>query len=118
MSMETGLVALLVGICPRTFPDVAPAGTALPYVVWQGLGGESLRYGDGTAPAKRNTYLQVSVWSETRAEALSMIRQVEESLATSPLFASADPESEARSTYEPETKRYGSIQRFSVWADR
>lgn len=118
MSMETDLVVLLKGICTRTYPDVAPAGTALPYVVWQSLGGESLRYGDGTAPDKRNTYLQVSVWSATRAEALAMIRQIEDAVATSPLFASADPEAEARSTYEPDTERYGSIQRFDVWADR
>jgi hypothetical protein len=32
MSMEADLVALLKTICARTFPDVAPEGTAVPYI--------------------------------------------------------------------------------------
>lgn len=118
MSMESDLVTLLQSICPRIFPDVAPAGTAVPYVVWQSLGGEALRYGDGTAPDKRNTYLQVAVWSATRAEALALIRQIEDALCASSAFAAIKPESEANSTWEQATQRYGSIQRFDLWASR
>ncbi len=118
MSMETDLVALLQGICPRAYPDVAPSGVAMPYVVWQALGGKSMRYGDGTAPDKRNAYMQVAVWSATRAEAQSLIQQIEAAIDAAPAFANAQPEAEARSTFEPITQRYGSIQRFSIGAAR
>ena len=37
MSMEADLVALLKTICTRTFPDVAPEGTAVPYITGRGL---------------------------------------------------------------------------------
>lgn len=118
MSMESDLFMLLQGICPSAYPDVAPAGAPLPYIVWQGLGGESLRYGDGTAPARRNTYLQVAVWAESRAAALALIHQVEDALCASPAFSAIEPQGEAMSTYELATQRYGSIQRFDLWAAR
>jgi hypothetical protein len=116
--METDLVALLQAITPHVYPDVAPAGTATPYAVWQAIGGEALRYGDGTAPDKRNTYLQVAIWSATRAEALALIHQIEATLCAAPVFAAIEPQGEAVSTWEPATQRYGSIQRFDIWADR
>ncbi len=118
MSMEADLVTLLQGICPRTYPDIAPAGVTMPYVVWQALGGEAMRYGDGTAPDKRNTYLQVAVWSATRAESLALIHQIEAAIDAAPAFAHARPEAEARAAFEPATQRYGSIQRFDIWAAR
>ena len=43
MSMESDLVSLLKVICVRTYPDIAPEGTAVPYITWQGIGGDSLR---------------------------------------------------------------------------
>lgn len=117
MSMESDLVTLLKTICPRVYPDVAPAGVTRPFIAWQVLGGESLRYVDNTAPDKRNTYLQVSVYSATRLEALALIRQVEDALCASTLFA-VDPHGEPMSTYEDDTKLYGAQQRYSIWAAR
>lgn len=117
MSMESDLVALLKTICPRVHSDVAPAGTAKPFIAWQGLGGESVRYFDNTAPDKRNTYVQVSVYATTRLEALALIRQAEEALCASTLFA-VDPQGEPLSTYEDDTKLYGAQQRYSIWAAR
>ena len=116
MTAESALTALLKTICPRVYPDVSPDGVA-PYITYQALGGESLRYGDNTAPDKRNTLMQVSAWSTTRTEALSLIRQAEESICASSAWQ-AEPQGEASSTYEPDTKLYGSIQRFSIWATR
>lgn len=118
MTMETELVTLLRGIADRVYPDVAPMGAATPYIVWQQLGGEALRYGDGSAPDKRNTYVQVAVWSDTRLEALNLIRQVEETLCVDSTFAAIAPQGEAVSIHEPDTLRYGSIQRFDIWAPR
>jgi hypothetical protein len=117
MSMETDLVTLLKTICPRVHPDVGPEGMARPYVTYQGTGGASLRYIDGTAADKRNTLVQVNVWSATRAEANDLIRQIEDVLCASPLFA-VDPQGEAVGMYESDTKLYGSLQRFSIYASR
>ena len=117
MTMEADLSALLKTKCPRVFPDVAPSGTALPYVTWQGIGGESLRFVDNTAPDKRNTYMQVSAYSTTRAEALALIRAAESALCASPAFV-CKPQGEPISTYEDDTKLYGAIQRHSIWAAR
>lgn len=117
MSLEAELPALLQAVCLQVFPDIAPPGTVPPYLTWQGIGGDSLRYGDSTAPDKRNTLLQVSVWSKTRLEALALIRQVEEALCASPSL-NATPQGEALSAYEPDAQLRGCIQRFDIWATR
>jgi hypothetical protein len=116
MSMESDLVALLQAICPQVYPDVAPGGVVAPYIVWQAIGGEALRFGDGTAPEKRHTMLQVAVWSTTRAEALTLIHQAEDAICAASWQAT--PQGEAASTYEPDTGLRGSLQRFNVWATR
>lgn len=116
MSMETQLVALLKTICPRVYPDLAPANAATPYVTWQAIGGESLRYGDNTAPDKRNTLMQIDVWAKTRMEATTMIRQIEDAICSSAW--QAEPHGESRSTYESDTLLYGSSQDFDIWATR
>ena len=117
MSMEADLVNLLKTVCPRVFPDVAPSGTVAPFIVWQCLGGESLRFVDNTAPDKRNTYMQISAYSTTRLESLNLIRAAEEALCASPAFV-AKPQGEPIATYEDDTALYGAIQRFSIWANR
>lgn len=117
MSMESDLQTLLAGICPRTFPDVAPSGTVAPWVVWQGLGGESLRFVDNTAGDRRNTLMQISVYSKTRLQALQLIRQIEDAITASlPLIAT--PLGEPASDYESDTLLYSSKQRYSIWAVR
>lgn len=117
MSFEADLVTLLKTLCPRTFPDVAPLGTVAPWVTWQQLGGASLRFVDNTAADKRNTLLQVSVWSKTRTEANTLARQIEDALCAYAGFV-AQPQGEAASVYEPDTLLFGAIQRFSVYAAR
>ena len=117
MTMEADLNTLLKTICPRTFPDVADIGTAPPFIAWQLLGGESARALDNTALDKRNSYLQVAVYSLTRADSLAKIRAAEEAMCTSTAFT-CTPMGEPLATYEPDTKLYGAIQRFSIWASR
>lgn len=117
MSMESDLSTLLKAICVRTFPDIAPPDTAAPYATWQGIGGEAARFLDNSAADKRNTLMQISVWSKTRLEALALIRQIEDVLCASATFI-ATPQGESRSTYEPDTQLYGCIQRFNLWHDR
>ena len=117
MSMESTLDALLKTVCARVFPDIAPSGTDTPYATWQGIGGETIRFIDNTAGGKRDTLMQVSVWSKTRSEALTLIRQIEDLLCASPSFQ-CRPEGEPVSVYEDDTLLYGSIQRFSILANR
>ena len=116
MSIETDLVVLLKAINTRTFPDVAPTGTVAPWITWQQIGGETVRYGDNTADS-RWPLIQISVWSKTRTEALAMIRQVEDAMCASGAFQ-ATPQGDSVSTYEPATLLYGSIQRFDVFGAR
>lgn len=115
--MEADLNTLLKAICPRVFPDVAPSGTALPYVTWQGLGGESLSFLDNTAGDRRNVLMQVNVWASTRLQALQMAREIEDAMRASSAFV-ASPLGEPLSTYEPDVPVYGTLQRFSIWAAR
>lgn len=117
MSMESDLHGTLAALCPRVYPDLAPEGTARPYITWQGLGGASARFLNNEAADKRNTYMQINVWATTRLAALALIRQVEDALCASALFT-ARPSGEPLSTYEEDTKLYGCIQRFSIWASR
>uniref|UniRef100_A0A6M3MFX3 DUF3168 domain-containing protein n=1 Tax=viral metagenome TaxID=1070528 RepID=A0A6M3MFX3_9ZZZZ len=117
MSFESDLSTLLKTICVRTFPDVAPSGTAAPFIAWQGLGGVTLRALDNTPADKRNTYMQVAVYSLTRAESLTKIRAAEDAICASAAWI-ARPMGEPITTYEDDTKLYGAIQRFSIWAAR
>lgn len=117
MSMESDLATLLKGICARTYPDIAPEGTTTPYITWQGLGGESARFLDNAAADKRNTLMQINVWSKTRLEALTLIRQIEDAICASAAFVGR-PQGEPMSTYEPDTLLYGCVQRFDIWSAR
>ncbi|WP_412479912.1 DUF3168 domain-containing protein [Azonexus sp. IMCC34839] len=119
MSFESDLKLALEEVCPNVFPDVAPFRAPRPYIVWQVIGGESLRYGDGGAPDKRNALTQISVWSDSRLQSTEIIHQIEEILCAHEQFTT-DPQGEAMSVSDGEdsAKLYGSIQRFSIWADR
>ena len=117
MSMESDLVALLKTLCPRVFPDVAPEATTKPYITWQGLGGETARFVDNTAADKRNTLMQINVWSATRKEANTLARAIESAITASPAFV-ATPEGEPASVHEEDTGLYGAIQRYSIWSAR
>lgn len=115
--MEASLQTLLLAICPRVFPDVAPNNTAKPWVTWQALGGESLGYLDNTAADKRQTLMQINAWATTRMQALQIIRDIETAMRASGAFI-ASPQGEAISVYETDTLLYGCIQRFEIFATR
>ncbi len=117
MSLETDLMALLQSICPRIHTDLAPFGSVTPYLTFQHIGGESMRYADNTAMDKCFPLIQINAWAKTRMEALTLIRQVEESLCAASAFQT-EPQGDSVSTYEPDTKLCGSIQRFEVFGDR
>ena len=115
--MEVDLVALLKTQCAQTFPDIAPQDVKPPYVTWQAIGGES-RYALNNTPIdKRNTLMQINVWSATRKEANTLARAIEAAVTASPAFV-ATPEGEPASVHEEDTGLYGAIQRYSIWSAR
>lgn len=115
--MEVDLVALLKTQCPKVYPDIAPQDTTPPYVTWQGLGGESRYTLNNTPIDKRNTLMQINVWSATRKEATTLARAIEAAVTASPAFV-ATPEGEPASVHEEDTGLYGAIQRYSIWSAR
>ena len=113
MTMEADLHTLLVTICPRVFPDIAPEVSALPRVTYQALGGESRRFVENTAASIRNTLMQINVWSTTRAEAQAIAHQIEDALCTASAFT-ARPQGEPAALFEPDTGLRGTVQRFEI----
>jgi hypothetical protein len=111
------LVQVLGPHCENVFPDIAPEGVSTPYIVYQGIGGRSVRYLDMTPADKRNTLMQFAVWSDRRATSSALIGEVEEALCGALAFT-AMPQGEPVSLHDPATDRYGSVQRFSIWSGR
>lgn len=107
--VDAALVALAGG---RVYPDVAPAGAPTPYIVYQSVGGVDETTFDGT-DTLQNSRMQVAVWSATRAEAASIIKQVRAALTAEPV--AGVPIGAPVSVYEDGTKLYGSRQDFSIW---
>lgn len=117
MTLEEKLTALLMAVCPRTYPDVAPVSTTLPYITWQQIGGEAITCVDRTFPSTRNALVQITVWSARRAEAVSLIEQCERALIESTEFQAA-PASAPAADYDSDMDRRSARQDFSIWADR
>lgn len=119
MSMEAALTTLLQTLCTRVYTDIAPPGTPMPYVTWQLFGGESLVFVDNTPGDKRNSLVQINVWSARRLESLTLARQIEDALRAAPAFTVRSM-GEPMGSLEPDPQqdRYGALQRFSIWASR
>jgi hypothetical protein len=97
----------------RVYPDVASSAT-MPYITYQQIGGTPVNFLGAESSSKKNARIQINVWSATRLQASTIIRQVEDLMVQTPLFGTV--ESGAESTYEEATKKYGSRQDFSFWS--
>lgn len=119
MSLETAVVAVLQAQCPRVYPANAPLDTPRPFVTWDHIGGDPLRYIDGTAATNRMALLQINVWAATKAQALSLGLAIEDALCTAPAF-SASPNVAPQGRFEDavEPPLYGSVQDFTVLGTR
>lgn len=117
MSLETQLYTVLSGVCARTFPDFAPVSTTRPYVTYQQVGGEAVNMVDRFIPNKRNARVQINVWSDTRAEAVSVMQSIEDAIRMSTAFQ-AEPVSAPMADFDADIPVYACIQDFSIWADR
>ena len=114
MSLESSLQATLAAICPRTYPDFAPANTAAPYLTWQQIGGKSQCHLSNTVPGQRNARMQINAWAATRAEANALMLQVEAAMITT----GARPTGALLATADEDLNLRGAIQDFTIWGDR
>jgi len=115
MSVDTRIFAALSALAGgRVFPDVAPEGTARPYLTYQQVGGDALNYLEGTVPGKRNARIQVNAWADTRLVASELSEQVEDVLRMT-----ADLQAKVlgarASIFEEDIGLRGARQDFSVW---
>lgn len=114
MSFESDLFTLLKTVTPRVFPDFAPAKTPRPFVTYQQIGGDVLNLLANVAPGVRNGYMQISVWSDTRAEALQVMRAIEDAMCITTAFV-ARPIGAAVADFDAEVPIYGCRQEFRCW---
>jgi hypothetical protein len=96
----------------RVYPDAAEMGTTLPYITWQQVGGGSVNYLGGGAVDKKQARIQINVWAQTRKEAMTLIRQIEDICVSDPFFGRSEGAAIAR--YESANLR-GAFQDFSFW---
>lgn len=115
--VEIDLKTLLRAICPRSYPDFAPVSTARPYVTYQQFGGEAPAFLDKTVPSKENAEFQINVWSDSRLEAKTIIKQIEVAMIGATAFQ-ARPIAACASDFDADVPVYCSRQDFTVWADR
>lgn len=108
------MVDAITPLCARVFPDIAPSGTARPYVVFQQVGGQSLNPLDGSSPGLSRPRMQVMVWAGTRLQASDLMRDIEAVLRPSPI--NARPVSALISRYDETSQLRGAMQDFLIWA--
>lgn len=117
MSLETDLTAVLLALCPRVFPDVAPFGTQQPYVTWQQIGGPALTFVEGTLPDHRGALIQVNVWDDRRIDANALALQIEAALVAATQFQ-AQSSSAFSASFDDDSDARGTLQDFEIWAPR
>jgi hypothetical protein len=117
MSAESIIFDTLRGLVgDRVFPDVGPEGVARPYITFQQVGGASINFIDAAIPSKRNGRFQLNVWADTRLQAATLARQVEDALRGVTALQTTVLGSPV-ADYEEDTKLYGAMQDFSLWTD-
>lgn len=115
MTVESIIFDTLKGLVSnRVYPDVAPLEAAMPFIVYQQVGGEAINFMDPTVPSKKNGRWQFAVWSESRATTAALARSVEDALRVAPGLQTTVIGG-ATAIYEEETKRRGSRQDFSFY---
>lgn len=117
MTLKAALVQVLKSQCAAVYPNEAPANPPAQYVVWLTIGGRSMDYVDGSAPAQRNALVQVEAWASTRLAADALIANIDTALRAAADLTVA-PQGEPFDDHDTTTRRYGAIQRFSIYGAR
>lgn len=109
-SVVYGALRSLVG--DRVYPDVAPLGAPRPYITYQAVGGQDVNALGGPADLQ-NSRMQINVWADARAAAVATMNAAFAAMTTDAV--QGIPIGAPVSTYEPDTKLYGSRLDFSLW---
>jgi hypothetical protein len=111
MTFEADLYTVLSAVTPQVFPDFAPVDTPRPYATFQQIGGGVLNLVDNSPPGVRLPDVQVNVWADTRAEAMSVIRAIEDAMRAATAFT-AIPSGDAMCDFDADVPVYGAHQDF------
>lgn len=118
MTVEASIFSAITGLVSgRVYPDVAPAGVARPYIVYQQVGGEAHQYLDSALPTKKNGRFQVAIWGLSRATVSALALAAEDAIVASSAFQ-ATPIGAPVGDYEADTMLYGARIDFSIWSAR
>ncbi len=117
MSLETDLTAVLLTVCPEAHPHPAPLGTPAPYITWQHIGGDPLRFLDKSRPSRRNAEIQVNTWHTTPMAAMLLAQAADEALSAALPLLQATPLDEPIKGYDESTELDGYLQSFSIWGN-
>ena len=109
-SVTYGALQALAG--GQVYPDVAPSGTAAPYIVYQSVGGVDETTFDGLNQLQ-NSRMQVAVWTSSRLGTSALMQQVLSALTVAPILGT--PIGAPVSEYEDDTKLFGSRLDISIW---
>lgn len=113
MAAEDIVYAALADLASgNVWPDVAPEDTGRPFITFSAAGGTSYSYLSGDTPSLFNTRMQVSVWADSRPDAVALMRTVFARLVNPSVQAVAI--GAPVSTREQETKLFGSSLDFSI----
>ena len=118
MSLESTLMAKLQATCPRVHIGTAPFGTAMPYVTWQHIGGDTLEWLDNTVADKRNAQIQINTWAATPLQAFQLIKTIEATLRAAMPALIARPLSEPIGAYDDTDTHSGYLQSYTILGDR
>lgn len=114
MSYEAALVTLIAPVLGGRFtPDIPREPVVYPCGVYQQIGGQSLWFSEGAMPDHKHARVQITVWSETRAQTMQLIRQIEDSMCTS--FPNSESYGAPVATYEDAIKKYGARLDVGFW---
>lgn len=117
MSLETDLTTVLLTVCPQAHPHPAPPGTPLPYITWQHIGGEALRFLDKSRANLRHATIQLSAWHTTPMAAMLLVQAADEALSAAAPLLQASPLGEPVKAFDDADDQAGFEQDFSIWGD-
>jgi hypothetical protein len=115
VTIDTALFAALTGlVAGRVYPDVAPELAVRPYITYQQVGGDAVNFLSQSVPTKKNSRVQVNVWTATRMQATQLASQVEDALRMASALQTTVLGAPV-ATYEADIPIYGARQDFSFW---
>jgi hypothetical protein len=109
--VRNAILSLMAG---GVYFDTANLGSAKPLGIISRIGGNPVNFLGASKPSKRHVMYQINVFSESRLQADSIGRQVEDALVSQ---LKGYVEGGMESTYDDTTNLYGTRQDFSFWFD-